>query len=214
MQEDVFHKKLSLIYRGYNETIKPLIADIEARYQKFPDSLFNEIRALNDHIARCYTENYTDKQIETEIEKAEGHILRITFDCYKYLDVWFYDYIKKFEKKYANRIDITLINNGEFAPKFRKIQSDALKAVKEAKKFESTDKQKSFNSYQDAYNIYSDLEELIDSNIGKLSWAKFRKRANWTLTFVIWLVSVVISSIITILIGCDEVVKFMEVLFQ
>jgi hypothetical protein len=191
-----------------------LIADIEARYQKFPDSLFNEIRALNDHVARCYTENYADEQIENEINKAESHILRITFDCYKYLDAWFHDYIVKFEKKYANRIDITLINNGEFAPKFRKIQSDALKEVKKAKKAESVDKQMSFNSYQEAYNIYSNLEELIDSNICQFSWAKIRKRANRTITFVVWLVSVVISSIITILIGCGEIIKILQSLFH
>jgi hypothetical protein len=89
MNPELFHSKLSEIYKNYTQTIKPLIADIEARYQEFPDSLFNEIRALNDHIARCYNTNFSDEQIETEIKKAESHVLRITFDCYKYLDVWF-----------------------------------------------------------------------------------------------------------------------------
>ncbi|MDR1224479.1 MAG: hypothetical protein LBL07_16590 [Tannerella sp.] len=76
-------------------------------------------------------------------------------DCYELvLDVWFHDYIEKFKKKYANNIDITLIDNGEFAPKYRKFQSDAIKVLKEAKKAEGTDKQKSFDLYQEAYNIY------------------------------------------------------------
>jgi hypothetical protein len=191
-----------------------LIADIEARYQKFPDSLFNEIRALHDHLARCYIAGYTDEQIESEIKKAESHVLRITFDCYKYLDVWFQDYIEKFERKYAKKVDITLINNGEFAPEFRRLQSDVIKTVREAKKVEGTDKQKSFDLYQDAYNIYSSMEVLIDSNMCQFSWAKFRKKAKWTITAVLWLLSVIISAIIGIIAGCDDIAQIIQSLFR
>lgn len=41
-------------YVHYCEVIKPLIARIEALSEKIPLPLFNEIRAFNDHIARCY----------------------------------------------------------------------------------------------------------------------------------------------------------------
>lgn len=47
-------QKLKELYKIYNETIKLLIADIEARTQKFPIEIFNEIRSFNDHVARCY----------------------------------------------------------------------------------------------------------------------------------------------------------------
>jgi hypothetical protein len=214
VQETVFHKKLSRIYQNYNLTIKPLIADIESRYQRFPDSLFNEIRALHDHLARCYTTGHTDEQTEGEMKKAESHVLRITFDCYKYLDVWFYDYIENFEKKYANRIDITLINNGEFAPEFRRLRSEATKGVREAKKKEGTDKQGSFDAYQKAYNLYSELEVLIDSNVSQFSWAKFHKRASRTVTTVMWILSVIISSLITIAAGCDDLIRAIQSLFR
>ncbi|GHS97439.1 hypothetical protein FACS189421_04250 [Bacteroidia bacterium] len=214
MNVEKFQSELSTIYTQYNETIKPLIADIEAHCQQFPDSLFNEIRALNDHIARCFTSNMIDSQIAEELKKAESHVLRITFDCYKYLDVWFYDYIKKFDKDYTDKIDITLIDNGEFAPKFRKLEVDAIKMIREAKKLESKDKQKSFDLYQAAYNNYSDLEELIDSNMSKLNWAKYRKKVKWTVTVLVWIASVVISSIVTISIGCDEIVAFFTNTFE
>jgi hypothetical protein len=213
MKLELFHSKLSKIYQNYNQTIKPLIADIEARYQEFPDSLFNEIRALNDHVARCYDVSFTDEQIEVEIKKVESHILRITFDCYKYLDVWFSDFIKKFDKEFTSKIDLTLIDNGEFAPKYRKIQLDAIKTIREAKKNESKDKQKSFDLYQEAYGIYSDLEELIETNMFKLNWAKCHKRAKWIITTIFWIASVTISSIITISIGCDDIISFMNKLF-
>jgi hypothetical protein len=213
MQENTFHEGVFHIYQAYNQTIKPLIADIEARYQKFPDSLFNEIRALHDHLARCYTPDYTDDQIKDEVKKAESHVLRITFDCYKYLDIWFYDYVKNFEKKCANKIDLTLINNGEFAPEFRKLQSSVIKTIREAKKTEGTNKQESFNLYQKAYNVYNEIEVLIDSNACQFSWAKFRKKVNWILTTLIWLPTVAVPSIVTIVIGYDEVVKIIKSLF-
>jgi hypothetical protein len=214
MEADLLHPKLSQIYNAYTQTIKPLIADIEARYQKFPDSLFNEIRALHDHISRCYNPGVTDDQIEIEIKKAEGHVLRITFDCYKYLDIWFHDFIKKIDRKYTGKIDITLIDNGLFAPEFRKIQSNCIKTIREAKKSESVNKQKSFDLYQQAYNSYSDLEELIDLNISKLNWAKCRKKAKRTLTVFIWIASVIISSLITIFIGCNEIISFINKIFH
>ena len=47
-------KQIIALYDDYNTIIKPLIAEVEARTEQFPLPLFNEIRALHDHIARCY----------------------------------------------------------------------------------------------------------------------------------------------------------------
>lgn len=54
MEDIDIQPKLKNLYQTYNTVIKPLIADIEARYEEFPISIFNEIRAFNDHVARCY----------------------------------------------------------------------------------------------------------------------------------------------------------------
>lgn len=51
-----YQDQLASFYKIYNETIKPLMAEIEVRYASFPTPIFNEIRAFNDHIARCYVE--------------------------------------------------------------------------------------------------------------------------------------------------------------
>jgi hypothetical protein len=168
MDVNIFHEKLSKLYIGYNQTIKLLIADIESKYQQFPLSIFNEIRAFNDHMARCYVEGFSDDKIEKEIEKAEGHIIRITLDCYKYLDVWFHDYFADFKADF----DISLIDNGEFAPIFYKEQTKGIKTIREAKENESLDKQAAINKYQEAYNIYSGLYLNIESHLPKIQWAK------------------------------------------
>ena len=112
--------------------IRPLISEIEAREESFPTPLFNEIRAFNDHIARCYLPKIANEKIITELEKAEGHISRITLDCFKYLDVFLYEKIRNFEKRTRN-IDLTVLDNGQFFPTFCKLKKDAVISVRQAK---------------------------------------------------------------------------------
>ncbi|MDO5341871.1 MAG: hypothetical protein Q4F69_05395 [Bacteroidia bacterium] len=64
---------LAALYKRYNVVIKPLIAEIEARSEKMPLPLFNEIRAFNDHVAHCYLENADSKMVGDELEKAGRH---------------------------------------------------------------------------------------------------------------------------------------------
>jgi len=190
MEEKTLHKKLSELYTCYNAVIKPLIADIESKQQEFPDSLFNEIRAFNDHIARCYMSNFTDEMIQNEINKAESHIMRITLDCYKYLAVWFDDYFKHFKIDF----NISLIDNGEFAPKFYITLSEGRKLTKLAKANESYNKQLSYDNYQNAYNVYSKLYQEIDEKLPKIQWA--RKFNFNVITIIISAIIGVITAII------------------
>lgn len=60
-------KRLIPLYDSYNNIIKPLIAEIEIRYELFPIVIFNEIRAFNDHIARCYLHPNDNKWISSQI---------------------------------------------------------------------------------------------------------------------------------------------------
>ena len=87
----VDENKVRELYVDYNTVIKPLIAEVEARMEQFPLPLFNEIRALHDHISRCYSDNITDKQTNEELEKGKRHVVRIILDCYKYLNLSLHD---------------------------------------------------------------------------------------------------------------------------
>lgn len=92
-------KQIIALYDDYNTIIKPLIAEVEARTEQFPLPLFNEIRALHDHIARCYFKDITPEQRNVEIHKAERHVLRIILDCYKCLNLSIHDSVLLFEKQ-------------------------------------------------------------------------------------------------------------------
>ena len=82
-----FEKVSAKLFSQYNNNIKPLIAEIEARGEVMPQPLFNEIRAFTDHIARCYRKDITDECISDELSKANRHIVRITLDCFKCLNI-------------------------------------------------------------------------------------------------------------------------------
>lgn len=55
---------LEKLYQQYNNPVKPLLAEIEASYEKFPMALYNEIRAMNDHVARAVTAADEQKSAE------------------------------------------------------------------------------------------------------------------------------------------------------
>lgn len=77
--------------------------------EQFPLPLFNEIRALHDHIARCYSDGMNLEHKKEEIWKARRHIARIVLDCYKYLNLILHDSLLLFEKQTVN-IDLTVLN--------------------------------------------------------------------------------------------------------
>ena len=190
-----FHKKLSELFTIFNQTIKPLIADIETKYQECLPSIFNEIRSFNDHIARCYIEGISDTQLNKEIERAISHINRITFDSYKILIIWFHDYFNSFKADF----DISLIDNGEFAPYFYKKQSEGRELAREAKRNETYDKQLAFDQYQEAYIVFSELYTSVQAHLPRIEWAKkigkYQFRVDIFKNIWFWITSFVISTI-------------------
>lgn len=195
---------LAPLYESYLNAIKPLIAEIEARTEKFPLPLFNEIRAFNDHVARCYSSSASDNDILGNIQKAEGHITRIVLDCYKYLNVFIYEEVKKFEKSTKN-IDLTNIDNGTFWPEYKRLCKQGRNKKKEAKTIESINKIKALQLLQEAYNIYVQLENLIDNQIENVKWARVKHRLKIGWRIFKWLVGVAIGAFLATLFSCEYI---------
>jgi hypothetical protein len=194
----IFFDSFAPLYETYNNVIKPLIAEIEARFERFPTSLFNEIRAFNDHASRCYLNPDDKNLIEIQASKAKGHIERIVLDCYKYLNVHLYDsVIKKFDRKYKG-VDLSTINNGDFQIYQKALTKDITLKLKEAKLLETLeDKSKSINMYQYVHNKYTELEDLFDENCRNLFWARSRYYSNRIIKFFGWFIAAIVSGIIS-----------------
>lgn len=192
--------RIIALYKEYNMVIKPLIAELEARTEQFPLPLFNEIRALHDHIARCYSERISSNQVDSEIHKAERHITRIMLDCYKCLNLSLYDEVLLFERQTKN-VDLTVLQNGTFYPKYKTLRTKATKMVRKAKSLESLDTQSALDTYQNSYNLYCDLENVIQEVVPDLHWARIRFSVRKSMQVLLWILSVIASGVISIILA-------------
>lgn len=179
----------------------------------FPIPLFNEIRAFNDHVARCYIISFSDDQISDELGRAERHINRIILDCYKYLNVSFHNEIMSFEKR-TKHVDLTVLDNGLFYPKFLELRKNAIDLIRKAKRNESIKLNDSFSDYQDAYNVYYELSELINSRRIEVNWARVKFSGIKLLKIIAWILSALISGLVSLFLTCDNVKDIILKIFQ
>lgn len=192
--------RIIALYKEYNMVIKPLIAELEARTEQFPLPLFNEIRALHDHIARCYSERISSNQVDSEIHKAERHVTRIMLDCYKCLNLSLHDEVLLFERQTKN-VDLTVLQNGTFYPKYKTLRTKATKMVRKAKSLESLDTQSALDTYQNSYNLYCDLENVIEEVVPDLHWARIRFSVRRSMQVLLWILSAIASGVISIILA-------------
>lgn len=193
-------KKYTQLYHDYLYAIKPLIAEIEAVYEKFPISILNEIRAFHDHVARCFKQDAKEEDIDIQISKAQSHNERILLDCYKYLNVWYHDAVNKFEEQFMH-VDLTLIDNGQYLKNYNVMKEDAIILTRYAKSNEHKLDDETFVNYQNSYIKWIEVHTYLFNNIDKITWAQNRLKKSKKLTRIITAALWIISLMATIFIG-------------
>ena len=134
---------------------------------KIPMIFVNEIRAMNDHIARCYLEGKEPDQISNELERAKSHLTRLQRDVYKYMISLKYDVtigmIKKKRYEQMNEwYDSSLLS---FREQYYKLKVDSIEAAEKVKITEALgEKGDVLDMYERNLKIYLDLEQLIIDN--------------------------------------------------
>ena len=74
----------------------------------------------------------------------------------------------------------------------------AIQTVRKAKSLESQDTNAALDAYQQSYNVYSELETMIDSVTPDLHWARIRFSVRRLLQVVLWILSAIASGVISI----------------
>lgn len=199
---------LEKLYQQYNDPVKPLLAEIEAIYEKFPLPLYNEIRAMNDHVARAVTA-VDDEKAVIQLEKAASHINRITRDCYKFLDVYYKREAERFDKLICT-IEPSTTEDYQRMADYGKLSDKATNLVEYAKKNEHlVSDEETYVNFEKAYNAYKELHSFIVNNRRIVFSLKRKKR--------IKMIGSVIFSIFTFLLGCiitNNNQKIVEVFMQ
>lgn len=184
---------LEKLYQQYNNPVKPLLAEIEAIYEKFPLPLYNEIRAMNDHVARAVTAE-DDKKALIQLEKAASHINRITRDCYKFLDVYYKREAERFDKLICT-IEPSTTEDFQRMADYGKLSDEATNLVEYAKRNEHlVSDEETYVNFEKAYNAYKELNRFIVNNRRVVFSIKRKKR--------IKAIGSVALSIFTFLLGC------------
>lgn len=184
---------LEKLYQQYKIPVKPLLAEIETVYEKFPLALYNEIRAMNDHVARAFLA-IDDERARIQIEKAFGHINRITGDCYKFLDLYYKREAETFDR-YICSVEPGTTEDCRRMAEYGTLSDKATQLVEYAKQEEYlvTDEE-TYKNFENAYNAYKDLHKFIVANRREILFIKRRR------TFKT--IGSILLSIFTFILGC------------
>lgn len=158
-----YEEELQEIFRIYLEDINYLIVQFEITKNEFPVEIQNEIRAMYGHLARAATAE-SPEVAKANVEKMRSHTKRALLDCFKYCCVIYTDQYTDFFKRYDG-VDLSYLNDGKFLSEVHGQYDKAKNALLAAKAKEVTNAsdEELFDAYQDAFNLYGDLCETLNS---------------------------------------------------
>ena len=100
------------VYKFYNEKVKIIYSEIEARNNVLPIELLFEIHSAFDHLKRIHVDG---ESAEEQAGKAYSHLKRGCLDAFKLKLKFFNDDQKKV---YDKKADLRIIDNGTFLTDF------------------------------------------------------------------------------------------------
>ena len=198
-------ERLTDLLAEYRNVAKPLMEELFHRIGEYPVNCQNEIRALNDHIARCYRDGITQPEILKELDKAAGHIQRLVYDCLKQLNILMYEDIERMEHStYSYRW--LYIDGGKFWKLYVNHKQYAVLCEVEAKIQESLNPSLSVDKYQEAYLHYVEIEKMFNIYAAELKDSQWHKIVStfmrgWQWLWVTILVAV-ITAVLRFVISC------------
>ena len=149
------HEQIVELYTKYNETLRPLVSEIEGRNEYFEEPLLINVASMFDYIALSATDE------EGCLEKATHHLDLCISQSYQYLIKNLDEKMKAFEKR-CNVSDRKLLDGGTFIGKYTSLKEDAKRCVRSG--CQKTDIE-ALEDYATAYNLYAKIEKLIDREL-------------------------------------------------
>ena len=179
------HRQVAELYNRYNDTLRPLVSEIEGRNEYFEEPLLINVATMIDFIA---ISNVYDDDC---LEKASYHLNLCISQSYQYLIKNLDEKMNAFEKR-CNVSDRNILDEGKFIGEYISLKKDAQECVRRGRKKEDID---ALDDYATAYNLYSKIEKLIDRELPVQIMHNTRKNSR-TSTIFGWGLSILISVII------------------
>lgn len=161
------------VYEFYQEFVKPIYSEIEARWNDIPVELLFETYAVFDHLKRYHL----GEEVESECAaKALSHLKRGVLDAFKLKLKYFNTDLEHFLK---SDVDFQLIDNGEFISSLYKDKHDIIETAKQARLTESKQgKDQAFDEWFNVSQKINDFEDKYFAKAYKVDWAK-NKTFKW-----------------------------------
>lgn len=183
------------VYQFYNDYVKVLYSEIEARNNSLPVELLFEIHSAFDHLKRIHIDN---EDSEICAEKAYSHLKRGVLDAFK-LKLKYFN--KDYERFFKKKTDFRIIDNGTFLPQMIQARKEIEKHAKSARLNEGKlDFESSFNEWC----VVSDLINQFEENyfLSKaVTWAAKQSFFRFAVSFLVGVVTGLIAS------GIFEIIK-------
>jgi hypothetical protein len=178
------------VYLFYNDKIKILYSEIEARNNTLPVELLFEIHAVFDHLKRIHVDGEPEASCA---EKAYSHLKRGALDAFKLKLKYFND---DYAKLLKTKTDLRFIDNGNFLPSMLNKKKTITDIAKEARLFEGkTDIDNAFEKWYEVSDLIDQFEkEFFDPE--KIQWAKKVNFLRDAKAFIIGIITGIIGSAI------------------
>jgi len=191
-------KRFEALFGKYNKQLKPLVAQIEGRYEKFETPLLENLMVYWECIVQMHQSGH--EQDESLLQKADEKLNESISQSYVYMVGAYQDEVKSFEKHTSKHMRM-LFDGGRFIGDYNKLKKTAIENVERTKKtrrrkwYLKHDEPDFVHSYQwneAAYNAYRELSERITGqNTTTLLHQSLTPSAIWSA--IGWIVGVAIS---------------------
>lgn len=191
-------KRFEALFDKYNEQLKPLVAQIEGRYEKFEAPLLENLMDYWECIVQLHQPGH--EQDDTLLQKADEKLSESISQSFVYMIGAYQDEVMGFEKHTSKRMRL-LFEGGAFLGDYNKLKKTASDNIKCAKKTRrrkwylkhgEPDFVRSYQWNEAAYNAYRELSErIIGQNTTALLHKSLTPSTVWSA--IGWIIGVGIS---------------------
>ena len=177
------------VFQFYNDTVKILYSEIEARNNTLPVELLFEIHSAFDHLKRHFVDGETEDEC---CKKAFSHLKRGLLDAFKLKLKCFNDDCNKLLNKKA---DLRIIDSGAYLTDLLDDRKNIINTARNARLEESkTNIDSAFENWCAVSKQIDDFEsKYFDS--AKIKWAERQSFFHFNANFWLGVFAGIISSI-------------------
>ncbi len=153
-------ERLQLIYKRYNDVLKPLVAEQEAKMQAFEEPLLLNLSLMFDYLSLAQSQNEED-QINLLLNKMNDMLDICISQSYMYIATAIKENIKQFDRHNNRRVQEGL-RGGSFIGEYDKLKTE-IREIDNRCKENKDDYLAHLNDYKASYEMCKEAERLIDS---------------------------------------------------